>query len=228
MPIKFPILIHYRIVSRGCYTEKDAAKAVKDMLTAVEPENLLYEDLTEDSRLKVADFGLSKILDKEITMHTVCGTPGYCAPEVLAGNTYTYAVDLWSIGVITYILLCGYEPFYCESERDQYKKILKADYQFDSADFVEKMLHIDPRKRLTLNHALRHPWVQGIAAKSDDMPETLEKIKTFNATRKMKALTDAAILATRVGNLTALFSQNPQQTMSDVSQQSVHEAMEVN
>ncbi|XP_062608941.1 calcium/calmodulin-dependent protein kinase type IV-like [Saccostrea cucullata] len=236
-----------RIVNRGYYSEKDASKAVQQMLVAVKylhenevvhrdlkPENLLYEDLTDESNLKVADFGLSKIIEREVTMNTVCGTPGYCAPEVLAGRPYSYPVDMWSIGVITYILLCGYEPFYSENERTMYKKILKAEYEFhapfwnniseNAKDFVRKMLQLDPKKRLTEVQALNHKWVQGVAAKSEHMPETHEKIKEFNATRKMKAITDATLLASRAARVTSILNQK--QSMSDVSMQSVSEPME--
>ncbi|XP_063434507.1 calcium/calmodulin-dependent protein kinase type IV-like [Mytilus trossulus] len=228
-----------RIVTRGFYSEKDAAAAVKQMLIAVQylhqngvvhrdlkPENLLYEDLREDSALKVADFGLSKILDHEVQMNTVCGTPGYCAPEVLAGKKYTPAVDIWSCGVITYILLCGYEPFYEESEREVYKRILKGDYHFDSPfwdsiswnakDLISKMLQLDPKKRITADQALQHPWVKGSAAKNEHMAEAQNKIKEFNAARKMRATMDATLLAARVGRVQELLS-----SISDVSQQSV-------
>uniref|UniRef100_K1PLL2 Calcium/calmodulin-dependent protein kinase type IV n=1 Tax=Magallana gigas TaxID=29159 RepID=K1PLL2_MAGGI len=198
------------IVSRGYYSEKDASTAVRQMLVAVQPENLLYEDLTDESNLKVA-------------------------PEVLAGKRYSYPVDMWSIGVITYILLCGYEPFYSgENEAEMYKKILKADYKFEppfwnnisenAKDFVRRMLQLDPKKRLTESQALNHPWVKGVAAKSEHMPETHNKIKEFNATRKMKAITDATLLASRAARITSILNQK--QSMSDVSIKSVHEPME--
>ncbi|CAG2237917.1 CAMK4 [Mytilus edulis] len=199
---------------KGFYSEKDAAAAVKQMLIAVQylhqngvvhrdlkPENLLYEDLREDSALKVA-------------------------PEVLAGKKYTPAVDVWSCGVITYILLCGYEPFYEESEREVYKRILKGDYHFDSPfwdsiswnakDLISKMLQLDPKKRITADQALQHPWVKGSAAKNEHMAEAQNKIKEFNAARKMRATMDATLLAARVGRVQELLS-----SISDVSQQSV-------
>lgn len=206
-----------RIVSRGHYSEKDAAKAVKEMLIAVKhlhdngvihrdlkPENLLYENLSPDAKLKIADFGLSKIIGSEVTTNTVCGTPGYCAPEVIRGKNYNASVDLWSVGVIAYILLCGYEPFVDDDERKMYKKILKGQFEFDlpywenitenAKDLVEKLLKVDVKQRLTVEKALNHPWVRGVAASGEHMEEAQTNIKLFNARRKMKALTDIGLV----------------------------------
>jgi calcium/calmodulin-dependent protein kinase-4 len=202
-----------RIVTRGNYSEKDAACCVSEMLQAVKylhendvihrdlkPENLLYEDSREDAHLKLADFGLSKIIDSEVQTQTVCGTPGYCSPEVLKGRKYDTSVDMWSVGVITYILLCGYEPFYSDNEAEMFKKILKCEYTFDSPwwddisdnakDLISKLLVLDAKKRLTASEALRHPWVRGKAAQSSHMERTQAKLKQFNAKRKLKAATD--------------------------------------
>jgi serine/threonine protein kinase len=117
-----------RIVEKGSYTEKDAADLIKQVLSAVaymhdsgvvhrdlKPENLLYHSPDEDSKIMISDFGLSKMEDSGI-MATACGTPGYVAPEVLAQKPYGKEVDVWSIGVISYILLCGYPPFYDEND----------------------------------------------------------------------------------------------------------------
>lgn len=204
-----------RIVTQGYYSEKDAAKCVNEMLQAIKliheqdivhrdlkPENLLYEDNTDESKLKIADFGLSKIMSGNIQMQTVCGTPGYCAPEVInpGKEGYSKPCDMWSIGVITYILLCGYEPFYDENERIIYKKILKNDFEFDSPywddvgqnakDLISKLLVLNPAKRLTAAQALRHPWVAGVAAKGGHMEETQTKLKELNVKRKLKAATN--------------------------------------
>jgi len=169
----------------------------------LKPENLLYESMTDDSKLKIADFGLSRIIEPEVQMSTVCGTPGYCAPEVLLGQKYTHTVDLWSVGVIAYILLCGYEPFFSDNEPEMFKKIIKGDYVFDSPywddisenakDLVRKLLKVDPTKRIIASEALKHPWVKGGAAKDDHMETTMEKIKIFNARRKLKCVTDAML-----------------------------------
>uniref|UniRef100_A0A5G3I919 Calcium/calmodulin-dependent protein kinase type IV n=1 Tax=Xenopus tropicalis TaxID=8364 RepID=A0A5G3I919_XENTR len=199
-----------RIVEKGYYSERDAADAVKQILEAVaylhengivhrdlKPENLLYATPAPDAPLKIADFGLSKIVDDQVTMKTVCGTPGYCAPEILRGCAYGPEVDMWSVGIITYILLCGFEPFYDE-RGDQYmfKRILNCDYDFvspwwddvslNAKDLVKKLIVFDPKKRLTTQQALQHPWVTGKAANFAHMDNAQKKLQEFNARRKLK------------------------------------------
>jgi len=142
-------------------------------------------------------------------MQTVCGTPGYCAPEILTGSKYDPSVDMWSIGVITYILLSGYEPFYSEQgEQDMFKRILKCDYEFhapwwdeiseNAKDLVKKLLVLDPSKRLSASQALAHSWVRGQAAKSDHMEQTQTKLKQFNAKRKLRAATEAVMVLNKL------------------------------
>uniref|UniRef100_A0A1I7WN29 Protein kinase domain-containing protein n=1 Tax=Heterorhabditis bacteriophora TaxID=37862 RepID=A0A1I7WN29_HETBA len=103
-----------RIVAKGSYTEKDASHLIH-----------------QDSKIMVSDFGLSKTEDSGV-MATACGTPGYVAPEVLQQKPYGKAVDVWSIGVIAYILLCGYPPFYDESDANLFAQIIKGEYEFDA------------------------------------------------------------------------------------------------
>ncbi|KAL4634820.1 calcium/calmodulin-dependent protein kinase type IV-like [Arapaima gigas] len=210
------------IVERGYYSERDAAHVIKQILEAVaylhengvvhrdlKPENLLYADLSLDAPLKIADFGLSKIIDEQVTMKTVCGTPGYCAPEILRGNTYGPEVDMWSVGVILYILLCGFEPFF-DPRGDQYmySRILNCDYEFvspwwdevslNAKDLVSKLIVQDPRKRLTVQQALQHPWVLGKAARFSHMDTTQRKLQEFNARRKLKAAMKAVVATSRM------------------------------
>ncbi|XP_053320867.1 calcium/calmodulin-dependent protein kinase type IV-like [Spea bombifrons] len=213
-----------RIVERGYYSEQDAALVVQQVLEAVtylhsngvvhrdlKPENLLYADMSPDSILKIADFGLSKIVDDQEAMKTMCGTPGYCAPEILYGSPYGPEVDLWSVGVIAYILLCGFEPFF-DPRGDQYmySKILNCDYEFispwwdeislNAKDLVQKLIVLDPKKRLTVSQALQHPWVTGKAAKFSHMDCTQKKLLEFNAKRKLKAAMKAVVASSRLGN----------------------------
>lgn len=213
-----------RIVEKGYYSERDAADAVKQILEAVaylhangivhrdlKPENLLYATPAPDASLKIADFGLSKIVADQVTMKTVCGTPGYCAPEILRGCAYGPEVDMWSLGIITYILLCGFEPFYDE-RGDQYmfKRILNCEYDFvspwwddvslNAKDLVKKLIVLDPKKRLTTFQALQHPWVTGKAANFVHMDTAQKKLQEFNARRKLKAAVKAVVASTRLGS----------------------------
>ncbi|KAJ0056839.1 hypothetical protein NL108_000612, partial [Boleophthalmus pectinirostris] len=170
-----------RIVEKGFYTEKDASTLIRQVLDAVnylhrmgivhrdlKPENLLYFNPQDESKIMISDFGLSKMEGSGDVMSTACGTPGYVAPEVLAQKPYSKAVDCWSIGVIAYILLCGYPPFYDENDSKLFEQILKADYEFDAPywddisdsakDFIGRLMEKDPSKRYTCEQALRHPW----------------------------------------------------------------------
>ncbi|CAB1330056.1 unnamed protein product, partial [Coregonus sp. 'balchen'] len=189
-----------RILDRGMYSEKDASRVIQQVLQAVQylhqngivhrdlkPENLLYYSQDENSKIMISDFGLSKMEDNGV-MSTACGTPGYVAPEVLAQKPYSKAVDCWSIGVITYILLCGYPPFYEDTETRLFSKIMKSQYEFDSPfwddisesakDFIRNMMQKNPKMRFTTEQALRHPWIIGKTARSHDIYHS----QAFNAT----------------------------------------------
>ncbi|XP_076840311.1 calcium/calmodulin-dependent protein kinase IGb isoform X2 [Brachyhypopomus gauderio] len=180
-----------RILDRGTYSEKDASLVIRQVLEGVsylhrngivhrdlKPENLLYYSQEENSKIMISDFGLSKMEDNGI-MSTACGTPGYVAPEVLAQKPYSKTVDCWSVGVITYILLCGYPPFYEESETQLFSKIMKAQYEFDSPfwddisesakDFIHNMMQKNPKLRYTAEQALSHSWILGNTARSQDI-----------------------------------------------------------
>ncbi|NP_001118110.1 calcium/calmodulin-dependent protein kinase Ib [Oncorhynchus mykiss] len=185
-----------RIVEKGFYTEKDASKLIQQILDAVKylhdmgivhrdlkPENLLYYSMEEDSKIMISDFGLSKIEGSGSVMSTACGTPGYVAPEVLAQKPYSKAVDCWSIGVIAYILLCGYPPFYDENDAKLFEQIMKAEYEFDSPywddisdsakDFIVHLMEKDPRIRYTCDQALQHPWIAGDTALDKNIHESV-------------------------------------------------------
>ncbi|KAF6098792.1 calcium/calmodulin dependent protein kinase I [Phyllostomus discolor] len=161
------------------------------------PENLLYYSLDEDSKIMISDFGLSKMEDPGSVLSTACGTPGYVAPEVLAQKPYSKAVDCWSIGVIAYILLCGYPPFYDENDAKLFEQILKAEYEFDSPywddisdsakDFIRHLMEKDPEKRFTCEQALQHPWIAGDTALDKNIHQSVsEQIKKNFAKSKWK------------------------------------------
>ncbi|XP_070601700.1 calcium/calmodulin-dependent protein kinase type 1G isoform X2 [Erythrolamprus reginae] len=204
-----------RILERGVYTEKDASVVIQQILKAVhylhengivhrdlKPENLLYLTPEEDSKIMITDFGLSKMEQNGI-MSTACGTPGYVAPEVLEQKPYSNAVDCWSIGVITYILLCGYPPFYEETESKLFEKIREGYFEFDSPfwddisesakDFISHLLEKDPNKRFTCEKALRHPWIDGNTALYCDIyPSVSVQIQKNFAKSKWKQAFNAA------------------------------------
>ncbi|TMW66403.1 hypothetical protein Poli38472_004168 [Pythium oligandrum] len=201
-----------RIIARGHYSENDAAILVRKIVDAVKhchdrdichrdlkPENFLFETPAEDAELKVIDFGLSRMDDglSAGVMTTRVGTPYYIAPEVL-GRHYDKSCDLWSIGVITYILLCGYPPFYGDTDPEIFASVRAGRYDFDSPewadvsaeakDLISKLLLVDASKRLTSEQVLKHPWLTGSAP---DTAITLKsgifnRLKRFTGHNKLK------------------------------------------
>eukprot|EP00899_Mesostigma_viride_P020986 jgi/Mesvir1/2888/Mv13962-RA.1 len=180
-----------RLADKGNYTEEDSSILIHQILDGVaylhelgivhrdlKLENLLLEDSSDDSRVKIADFGLSKFFSNDDVLQTLCGSPQYVAPEVLDAGvtqmTYTPAVDMWSIGVILYILLSGYSPFDDESDPVLFQKIRRGEYSMgdpvwdkisdEAKEVVAALLTVDPDLRLTAKEALSLSWVQGVVA----------------------------------------------------------------
>ncbi|XP_033114613.1 calcium/calmodulin-dependent protein kinase type 1D-like [Anneissia japonica] len=195
-----------RIIERGSYTEKDASFAIRQILEGIKfvhdlgivhrdlkPENLLYYSADEDAKIMISDFGLSK-MEESGDMSTACGTPGYVAPEVLRQKPYGKAIDVWSIGVISYILLCGYPPFYDEDDSQLFNQIMKGEYEFDSPywddisesakDFIRHLMEIDPNKRYTCDECINHPWISGNTALDKDIHSTVSAQMRKNFARK--------------------------------------------
>jgi len=200
-----------RIVAKGSYSEKEASDLIKDIASAIlylhsigivhrdlKPENLIYLSPKNDSPIKITDFGLAKYRSgKDMAMTTACGTPGYVAPEVLKNEPYDKAVDMWSLGVILYILLCGFPPFYHESTAQLYKQIKKGEYDFpdpywtdisDSAkDLVRCLLCVPPKDRYTAAQVLAHPWIAGTTATTKAFGDKYAKrLKTLQARRRLR------------------------------------------
>eukprot|EP01092_Planopodium_desertum_P007503 TRINITY_DN3080_c0_g3_i6.p1 TRINITY_DN3080_c0_g3~~TRINITY_DN3080_c0_g3_i6.p1 ORF type:complete len:333 (+),score=40.68 TRINITY_DN3080_c0_g3_i6:117-1001(+) len=199
-----------KIVEKGSYTEKDAATLVRKIVSAVKylhslgivhrdlkPENLLVKSAKDHTEVKIADFGLSKLISAEVMMQTACGTPGYVAPEVLQAlpTGYTPQVDMWSVGVISYILLCGFPPFYGESVPELFEQILAAKFDYpdeywenvsdDAKDFINKLLVVDPEERMTAEVALKHKWLAGAGQSKKDLSSKLgAKLKKTVAMRR--------------------------------------------
>ncbi|KAK1799907.1 hypothetical protein P4O66_006430 [Electrophorus voltai] len=242
-----------RIVEKGFYTEKDASKLIRQILDAVKylhdmgivhrdlkPENLLYYSMDEDSKIMISDFGLSKIEGSGSVMSTACGTPGYVgklcpqtAPEVLAQKPYSKAVDCWSIGVIAYILLCGYPPFYDENDAKLFEQILKAEYEFDSPywddisdsakDFIVHLMERDPKLRYTCEQALQHPWIAGDTALDKNIHESVSaQIRKNFAKSKWKQAFNATAVVRHMRRLQLGTSQEGQTQPSPQSPRHGH------
>ncbi|KAI3922175.1 hypothetical protein MKX01_005864 [Papaver californicum] len=172
-----------RILARGGkYTEDDAKAVMVQILNVVsfchlqgvvhrdlKPENFLFTSKDENSQLKAIDFGLSDFVKPDERLNDIVGSAYYVAPEVLH-RSYSTEADVWSIGVIAYILLCGSRPFWARTESGIFRAVLKADPSFDelpwpslsfeAKDFVKLLLNKDPRKRMTAAQALSHPWIR--------------------------------------------------------------------
>ncbi|KAI3705283.1 hypothetical protein L1987_75518 [Smallanthus sonchifolius] len=201
-----------RIVARVHYSERKAAGLARTIVGVVEachslgvmhrdlkPENFLFMNKREDAVLKTIDFGLSVFFKPGEIFHDVVGSPYYVAPEVLKKN-YGPEVDVWSAGVIVYILLCGVPPFWAETEEGIFEQVLHGDLDFttnpwpsisDGAkDLVRRMLDRDPKRRLTAHEVLCHPWVQvdGVAPDKPLDSAVLSRMKQFSAMNKLKKM----------------------------------------
>eukprot|EP01039_Chlorochromonas_danica_P000764 gene764-829_t len=198
-----------RIVTKDHYSEQEAKLALSQIVMAVKycheknivhrdlkPENILYQSTEENSALKLADFGLATLLRPNQLMNVACGTPGYVAPEILKGIAYGKEVDMWSVGVILYILLCGFPPFYDDNNKKLFAQIVNANYSFPdpywtnisatAKDLVRKLLVVDPRQRLSALQVLAHPWMfeDGSGSSLDHFRPNL---KSYNARRRFRS-----------------------------------------
>lgn len=199
-----------RIVARGHYTERAAAVVMRTIVEVVQachkhgvmhrdlkPENFLFANKKESSPLKAIDFGLSITFKPGEQFNEIVGSPYYMAPEVLKRN-YGPEVDVWSAGVILYILLCGIPPFWAETEQGVAQAIIRSVIDFrrdpwprvseNAKDLVRKMLNPDPKRRLTAQEVLDHPWLQN-AKKAPNVPlgETVKaRLKQFSVMNKLK------------------------------------------
>ncbi|XP_016520742.1 calcium/calmodulin-dependent protein kinase type II delta chain isoform X11 [Poecilia formosa] len=176
----------------------------------LKPENLLLASKLKGAAVKLADFGLAiEVQGDQQAWFGFAGTPGYLSPEVLRKDPYGKPVDMWACGVILYILLVGYPPFWDEDQHRLYQQIKAGAYDFPSPewdtvtaeakDLINKMLTINPAKRVTAADALKHPWIcqRSTVASMVHRQETVECLKKFNARRKLKGAILTTMLATR-------------------------------
>uniref|UniRef100_H2UVZ0 calcium/calmodulin-dependent protein kinase n=1 Tax=Takifugu rubripes TaxID=31033 RepID=H2UVZ0_TAKRU len=200
------------IVAREYYSEADASYCIHQILDSVsyahqhdivhrdlKPENLLLASKCKNAAVKLADFGLAiEVQGDQQAWFGFAGTPGYLSPEVLRKEAYGKPVDIWACGVILYILLVGYPPFWDEDQHKLYQQIKAGAYDFPSPEWdtvtpeaknlINQMLTINPSKRITAQEALKHPWVcqRSTVASMMHRQETVECLKKFNARRKLK------------------------------------------
>lgn len=167
----------------------------------LKPENIMLSDgAPSHPQIKLIDFGLAHLLTPGEEFRSSSGTPQYIAPEVINLEPLTTAADMWSIGVITYILLSGLSPFQDHTDGDTLKNILAMKYDFDDGhfsmtsslakDFIQKLLLRNPSDRMTAQESLAHPWIKPItrkqAAKRNRSSINMKNFKKFNARRKWK------------------------------------------
>ncbi|KAJ4788493.1 Calcium-dependent protein kinase family protein [Rhynchospora pubera] len=201
-----------RIIQKGHYSEKAAAELARVIVSVIEqchslgvmhrdlkPENFLFVNQEESSPLKTIDFGLSIFFKPGEVLTDVVGSPYYVAPEVLLKH-YGPEADVWSAGVIIYILLSGVPPFWDETEQGIFEQVLKGQLDFssdpwpaiseDSKDLIRKMLIREPKKRLNAHEVLCHPWmrVDGVAPDKPLDSAVLTRLKQFSAMNKLKKM----------------------------------------
>jgi len=211
-----------RIVKKTVYNEKEARDVVKILVSAIKychdrdvvhrdlkPENLLLTSREDDASLKIADFGFAVRVNSNL-LSTQCGTPGYIAPEILENKPYGKAVDMWSIGVITYIILGGYPPFHDDNMRNLFRKIRKGDFEFhpeywknvssDAKDLIKGLLTVNASARLTADQVLQHPWLMTDDATlaAINLDSNLAEFKKFNAARRFKGAAKAVMAVNRM------------------------------
>ncbi|XP_023890107.1 calcium-dependent protein kinase SK5 isoform X1 [Quercus suber] len=200
-----------RIVKKGHYSEREAAKLIKTIVEVVQtchslgvmhrdlkPENFLFHSVDEDAALKATDFGLSVFYRPGQTFSAVVGSPYYVAPEVLRKH-YGPEIDIWSAGVILYILLSGVPPFWAETEKGIFREILQGKLDFHSdpwpvisesaKELIRKMLDRNPKKRPKAHEVLCHPWIADDNAPDKPIDSAvLSRLKKFSAMNKLKKM----------------------------------------
>ncbi|CAN8321250.1 unnamed protein product [Cochlearia groenlandica] len=206
-----------RIQARGGKYSENAAKTVIIQILNVvafchlqgvvhrdlKPENFLYTSKEENSQLKAIDFGLSDFVKPDQRLNDIVGSAYYVAPEVLH-KSYTTEADVWSIGVIAYILLSGTRPFWAKTESGVFRAVLKADPSFhkppwpslsyEAKDFVKRLLFKDPRRRMSASQALMHPWIRGYNTDTN-IPFDILIFKQIKAYLQSSSLRKAALKA---------------------------------
>ncbi|XP_016538320.2 calcium and calcium/calmodulin-dependent serine/threonine-protein kinase [Capsicum annuum] len=210
-----------RIVGQArYYNEAGAAAVVRQIAKGLEalhganivhrdlkPENCLFLNKDKNSPLKIMDFGLSSFEDFANPVVGLFGSIDYVSPEALSREKITTKTDIWSLGVILYILLSGYPPFFAPSNRQKQQMILNGQFSFDektwkkisssAKQLISSLLKVDPNMRPTAQEIVEHAWVRGELAKEEEMDaEIVSRLQSFNARRKFRAAAMASVLST--------------------------------
>lgn len=209
-----------RIVAKKKFSEEDASVIVRKLTTAIKafhdkgiihrdlkPENILLDSEADDAEVKITDFGLVKVDGEEdLHRHQKVGSPGYVSPQVLTSPPlYTKACDVWALGVITYVLVAGFPPFYGE-DRDMFKAIKAGRFAFQSPwwdtisdavkDLIKKMLTVDPDERITTEGILAHPWI--VEHQKDEDLGVGEELRKTIARRRFRSVVMASLWGSRL------------------------------
>jgi calcium/calmodulin-dependent protein kinase I len=228
-----------RIVQKSYYNEKEARDVCKILFEAMaychshkvahrdlKPENLLLLSSDNDSNIKIADFGFAKKCPKPQCLKTQCGTPGYVAPEILEGIPYDTQADMWSLGVIVYILLGGYPPFIEQNQRELFRKIRKGQFEFhdeywgqvskEAKHLISSLLTVHPTKRMDGPDSLTDKWITAgdDVLASNDLGTNLDKLRSFNGKRKLRAAVQTIMAAHKLTSLGVDLKKNLDETVS--------------
>ncbi|KAI7849581.1 kinase-like domain-containing protein [Circinella umbellata] len=244
-----------RLFELGKFTEKDAISVVRSILNGLEylhannivhrdmkPENLLFKSDDPSADLAICDFGIAKLNNEESTLGTICGSPGYVAPEVLKRQPYGAPIDIWAVGVITYTLLCGYQPFQACDQIELINEITQVRYEFhdrywrnisqDAKDFIRRILTLDPKNRPTAAEALKDKWMTDSAVSEDvDLLQTVREnfcprraLRTaVGAVRAVNRLRTSISSSSSVSIITTEKSKNIYTTKEKASHNSINQ-----
>lgn len=200
-----------RLARGSHYSEVDAAKIIRQLAAAckhmhakgvvhrdLKPENILYASPDPNSTIKITDFGLSTIVENawENVMMTPCGTPAYVAPEVIKRKGYHCTCDMWSVGVILYLLVSGFPPFYGSNMRKLLRRVTRCEYDYRPEPFknatagvkevIDNLLVLDVKKRWTPDQLLTNDWVTGLKASHDNLDNIQERFREIDLTRRFR------------------------------------------
>ncbi|KAF7836292.1 calcium and calcium/calmodulin-dependent serine/threonine-protein kinase [Senna tora] len=232
------------------YSEAEAAFVVRQIASGLEalhaanivhrdlkPENCLFLDKTQNSPLKIMDFGLSSVEEFTDPIVGLFGSIDYVSPEALSQAKITTKTDMWSLGVILYILLSGYPPFIAQNNRQKQQMIMNGNFSFyektwkgissSAKQLISSLLTVDPHRRPSAQELVNHPWVRGDIAKDDQIdPEIVSRLQNFNARRKLRAAAIASVWSTtvflRTKKLRSLLGSHHDLTQQEIQNLSVH------